>query len=117
MGGLGNMESIFIDIGLYAGYLLMAITLVLALVFPLTSFIKNFKIGNSKIILASMASLAILLFICYYFSSDAVGSLNEKYNVSTVEFKLIGGGIVVSYFLFAASIIVAVYSAVNNKLK
>lgn len=111
------MESISIDIGLYAGYILMAVTLVLAIIFPVVSFIKNFKIGKSKIILATLVTLTILLFICYYFSSGDVGILKDKFGMTSIEFKLIGGAIITSYFLFAASIMVAIYSEVNNKFK
>jgi inner membrane protein involved in colicin E2 resistance len=105
------MESLIIDIGMYLTYAMLAIAAIAAIAFPVVYLVQDPK--KAKASLYGVLGLAVIFVVSYLISS------NELYKEvqDPVTSKLVGGGIIMFYILFVASILTAVYSEIAKIFK
>lgn len=101
-------------------YILIVITLLLALAFPIISLLTDFK--KSIPILLSIIGLVVLFIIAYAVASgtaaDARGvELFEKLHVGPRESKVIGGGLILTYILVGVAVVATIASSVMSAFK
>ncbi|NPV37001.1 MAG: hypothetical protein HPY80_10085 [Bacteroidales bacterium] len=108
------MDSI-INIGLYITYALVAVALVSMVLFPIFNMVTNFQRAKggllSALVLFAVIAAAIAL------SPAEQGLLYEKYSISPFQSKLIGGGLLATYLLFAGIFLAAIYTEVSKWFK
>lgn len=104
-----------IDFGLYVMYILTVVAVLCATAFPLIYMIKNFQ--EAKKTLLGVAVLVGIFLLSFAIASGEVLPAWEKFNISTTESKLIGGGLISLYIMIAISIVMLVYSEVTDLIK
>ncbi|NLH53130.1 MAG: hypothetical protein GX459_09835 [Bacteroidales bacterium] len=108
------MDSI-INIGLYITYALVAVALASMVLFPIFNMVTNFQRAKggllSALVLFAIIAVAIAL------SPAEQGLLYEKYSISPFQSKLIGGGLLATYLLFAGIFLAAIYTEVSKWFK
>jgi len=104
-----------IDIGLYVSYVLLFITLLGVIVFPLMHTFSDFKKAKSGLI--GFAALVLLLFLAYSISPADQGLFYSNFNIGPKMSKFIGGGLFATYFVFIAVIISILYAEVSKLIK
>ncbi|MEJ5304258.1 MAG: hypothetical protein WHT22_12655 [Bacteroidales bacterium] len=108
------MDSI-INIGLYITYALVAVALASMVLFPIFNMVTNFQRAKggllSALVLFAVIAAAIAL------SPAEQGLLYEKYSISPFQSKLIGGGLLATYLLFAGIFLAAIYTEVSKWFK
>jgi hypothetical protein len=109
------MDS-FINIGLYVAYFALFIAIAALIIFPIITMVKgNFK--NAKGTLIGIAALVAVVIIAYMVSPADQGPFYTKMNTSASASKLIGAGILTTYFMFAGLVIITVYTSVIKWFK
>ena len=107
------MESIVINFGLPLTYILIAITAILAVAFPLFFIFKDLK--KAKASLIGVLALVVVYVICYALGSTATLDGFEEISGGTMRF--IDGSLYVVYILLAVTLLAAVYSAIAGTFK
>jgi len=109
--------DLLINIGLIIMYLLIAAA-VLTLLFFSTKFMIA-SIGKSKTSLIGIGSFVGLFLVSYLFSSstDVNLALFEKTETDIGLSKIIGSGLIFTYFMFFAVVISLIYAAISKMLK
>ena len=105
-----------IDIGLYIAYLAFFVAIVALLLFPILSLVKG-NTKNAKGSLTAVALLAAIIIFSYLISPADQGQFYTKMNTGPGESKLIGAGLVTTYIIFAALIIITLYTVVVKWFK
>ncbi len=104
-----------LDIGMYAVYVLLFITVITALAFPLLQITQNPKnLVKSGI---GVAGLVVLFIISYALSGSEVTIKYTTMGVGESGSKLIGAGLIMFYVILIATIIAMVFSEINKALK
>lgn len=98
-----------IDIGLYAGYILIILCALAALIIPLIQ-----SLGDPKSLVKSLIGLAALVVI-FLVSYALAGS--EAPGVTATTSKLVGAGIITMYVLFGAALVGIVYTELSKLIK
>lgn len=98
-----------IDIGLYAGYILIVLCALAAVVIPL---VQSF--GDPKSLVKSAIGLGALLVI-FFVSYALAGSDTPGATASTS--KLVGAGIITMYLLFLGALAGIVYTEITKLIK
>jgi uncharacterized membrane protein YwaF len=106
----------FIDIGLYIAYLAFFIAIASLFLFPVLSLFKG-NIKNAKASLIGVAVLAAILIISYVISPADQGQFYTKMNTGPGQSKLIGAGLVSTYIVFAALVVITLYTIVVKWFK
>jgi hypothetical protein len=106
----------FIDIGLYVAYLAFFVALASLIMFPILSLVKG-NIKNAKASLIGVAALVLIVLIAYVVSPADQGQFYTKMNTGPGQSKLIGAGLVSTYIVFAALIVITLYSVVVKWFK
>jgi hypothetical protein len=104
-----------IDIGLYVSYLLLFVTLLGVIVFPLMHTFSDFKKAKSGLI--GFAGLVLILFIAYAVSPADQGLFYSNFNIGPKMSKFIGGGLFATYFVFIAVICSILYAEISKFIK
>ncbi len=105
-----------INIGLYVAYFALFIAVAALIFFPLLTLVKgNFK--NAKGTLIGIAVLALVVIFSYIISPADQGLFYTKMNVSAGTSKLIGAGLITTYIIFAALVLITVYTSVVRWFK
>jgi hypothetical protein len=104
-----------IDIGLYVAYLLLFLTVLGVIVFPLLQTFSDFKKAKSGLI--GFAVLILLLVFSYVISPADQGLFYSNFNIGPNLSKFIGGGLFATYFVFLAVIISIFYAEINKLIK
>lgn len=109
--------NVLIDIGLIITYALLGVGFLALLFFSLKLTLSN--IGKSKATLVGIAGFIVLFIISYALSSstDLSAGFLEKNMSSTSTSKLIGSGLILTYFMFIAVIGSTIYAAISKMLK
>lgn len=109
--------DILINIGLIVLYLLLAIGLLALLFFSLKVTINN--IGKSKVTIVGIVGFAVLFILSYLLSSstDVGMDIFEKTSTDPGLSKMIGSGLIFTYFMFIAVFFSFIYAAVSKFLK
>ncbi|MFY0606130.1 MAG: hypothetical protein JXR10_05410 [Cyclobacteriaceae bacterium] len=98
-----------IDVGLYVSYLLIVLCALAAVIIPLAQ-----SLGDPQSLVKSgigLGALVVIFFISYAVASGESDATTE----STA--KLVGGGIISMYVLFAIAILGIVYTEISKAIK
>jgi len=109
------MDSL-INIGLYIAYFALFIAVAALIFFPIATIVKgNFK--NAKGTLVGIAVLVGVVILAYIISPADQGLFYTKMNVSAGASKLIGAGLITTYFILAGLILITLYTVVVKWFK
>lgn len=107
--------SPLINIGLYLAYALIAIAAISSIVFPIIQTFGDLKKAKNGLI--GFAVLIVVLIIAYALSPAETGAFYDKFNISPNTSKLIGGGLLATYIVFAGVVISILYVEVAKWFK
>ncbi|MFC3415665.1 hypothetical protein [Algoriphagus hitonicola] len=105
------------DILLYAGYLLIAVGAVVAIIMPLIN-----SLDNPKSLLKTglgIVGIVVLFFIAYSVSSNEVLPKFEAdpFNLTPQGSQLVGGMLITTYILAIISLLGIVFTELNKAIK
>jgi len=100
-----------INIGLYIAYAALLLAGVSLVAFPVITMVKG-NFSKAKSSLLGVAGLIVVFFIAYLVSPAEQGEFYTKMNISANVSKLIGAGILTSYFIVLALVVIVVYTTV-----
>lgn len=103
------------DIGLYIGYVTLILGVVVAVVLPTISAIKN-PSGLLKSLIG-LGGLLLLFGVAYGISGSEVTTVAASLGVDSGSSKLIGAGLGMFYIVLIAGILGIVFSEINKALK
>jgi hypothetical protein len=103
------------DIGLYVTYVILIIGIVVAVVLPTISAIKN-PAGLLKS-LFGLGGLVVLFVVAYALSGDEVTTVAASLGVDAGSSQLIGAGLGMFYIVLIVGILGIVASEINKALK
>ncbi len=101
-----------IDISIYVTYLLIGVTALLAIVFPLYFMVTDFKKSRSTFL--GVLVLGGLFLVSVVIST---GEVYEKFGIDASGSKQIGGAIIMLYFMMLLAVGVALFSEINKLFK
>jgi hypothetical protein len=104
-----------IDIGLYATYLLLAGSVLMAVAWPLMHAAKSPKSATKSII--ALGSLVVLFGVSYALTGSEVTKTQAALGITETTSKMIGAGLTMFYLALLVAIIGMVYSEINKALK
>lgn len=105
-----------IDIGMYVAYLAFFVAIGALLLFPVLSLVKG-NIKNAKGSLIGVGVLIGVLILSYLVSPADQGQFYTKMNIGPGQSKIIGAGLLSTYIIFAALIVIMIYSVVVKWFK
>lgn len=108
-------DSPLIEIGLYLAYALIAIAAISSIVFPMIQTFGDLKKAKNGLI--GLGILVAVLVISYVLSPAETGPFYDKMNISPNTSKLIGGGLLATYIIFAGVIVSILYAEVAKWFK
>lgn len=108
-------ESPLINIGLFLAYALMAIAAISAVVFPIIQTFGNLKKAKSGLI--GFGILIAVLLLAYILSPAETGAFYDEHSISENASKVIGGGLLATYLVFAGVVISILYAEVAKWVK
>ena len=98
------------------GYALLGITILATLIAAVSNILLKPK-GSLKV-LVIVAIMAVVAVISYVFSTNEFTSAQlEKMQITETTSKLVGAGLLFTYFLAAVAILAIIYSAVSRIFK
>ena len=104
------MESTLINLGMIIYYILLFVSILAALIFPLMQIFSNFKAAKGGLL--GIAAILAIFFISYAVSPADTGVFYDRFGISPTLSKLIGGGLVATYLFFIAAAISIIYASV-----
>lgn len=104
-----------INIGFIIMYALMIAAVIGVIVFPLIQMLSDLK--SAKGTLVGIGAILVVFLISYAISTPEVGAFYDKYNVSPNFSKVIGGGLIATYIMFAGVIVSILWSQISSWLK
>jgi len=98
-------------------YILVGLAVFFTVIFPIATMISNPKSGLKT--LASIAGLALLLFIGYQLADDTIMELPGYTGNDNIPstLKLTGMGVYMMYFMLGGSLLAMAFSAIRNVFK
>lgn len=109
------MADIFINIGLYIAYIALVAAIVLLLVFAVKGIITNTK--GSRPALIGVGILLAIVIIAYVLSPAESGDFYTKYGVSPQQVKIISAGLITTYIIGIALLVLTLVSATVKLFK
>jgi hypothetical protein len=109
------MVETLVNLGLYLSYILLFVSVIGALVFPIIKLLDQ-----PKVLIRTGIGIGVMLgifLLSWIFSGDEVTKLYENFNVDATLSKRIGGTIIMMYILFFATIALAIYSEIVKFIK
>ncbi|MCK9398534.1 MAG: hypothetical protein M0Q51_00890 [Bacteroidales bacterium] len=104
------------DLMLYWGYVLVIFSIVVTLTISFTNIIKNPK-GSMKVVVI-VAIMLILGFISYAISDNTLSTDQlEKYSLTPNGVRMVGAGLIMTYFIMIGAIGVFIYTSVIKFFK
>lgn len=104
-----------LDFGLYTLYILMAVAIISAVVFPIINGVKSPK--SLKGTLIGIGGLLVIFVISYAVSSGDVSAKNLAKGIDETDMKLIGAGLLMFYITLVLAIIGLIYSEIAKAIK
>ncbi len=108
------MDSL-INIGFVILYILLVVSIIGVVVFPIIQMAGNLK--AAKVTLISILGLVVLFFVAYSASPAETGLFYQKMGISPGLSKAIGGGLITTYIIFAGAVISILYSQFSRWFK
>jgi hypothetical protein len=105
----------FINILLIISYVLMAISLVAVIVFPLYHMFADF--AKAKGALLGLLGVVVLFGISFMVSDNEVLPAYEKFNITPMLSQLIGSSLVMNYIIGVGVIVIAAVGELLNAFK
>jgi len=104
-----------INILLIISYILMAVSILGAIVFPLYHMVTDFS--KAKGALMGVLGIGLLFGISFVLSDNEVMASYEKFNITPVLSQFIGSSLVMNYILGVGVIVIALLGEVYNAFK
>lgn len=104
-----------INIGFVILYILMVAAILGAVIFPIIQMSGNIKAAKGTIF--GVLGLVGLFLFAYAVSPAETGLFYQKMGISPNLSKAIGGGLLVTYIIFAGVLISIAYSSISNWFK
>ena len=103
------------DIILYVAYAMVIFAAVAAILLPLINALSNpsslLKTG------AGVLAIVVIYFIAYAFSGAEVTPEYSKYNIGPELSKIVGGTLIMAYFMIGGAILGIVFTEINKIFK
>jgi hypothetical protein len=109
------MDSL-INIGLILAYIMFFVAVATLLMFPIISLVKG-NTRNSKSSLVGIGVLILVVIVAYILSPADQGAFYTKMGVSAQASKIIGAGLISTYFIFAGFVLITLYTVVAKWFK
>ena len=101
---------------IYWAYILLAITVLLLIGFPIVFFFKNPRKGLT--VLFVLIGFIILFGISYLLASDATNAVvYEKMRITANISRFIGAGLIMMYILTGIAVLSLIYTGIVNAFK
>ncbi|MEX0967695.1 MAG: hypothetical protein WD077_10685 [Bacteroidia bacterium] len=91
------------DIGLYVGYFLIIVAVLLTLGAGIVHMFRHFR--KDQDILYGLAGLIIIMGLAFLISDNEVLKSYEAFDITPFKSKMIGSGLIATYFLGGLAII------------
>lgn len=104
-----------INIGIVITYILFAAAVIGAIVFPIIHMLGDLK--SAKGALIGILVLVAIFAISYAISNPETGAFYERKGISPTMAKVIGGGLISTYIVFAGAVISILYSQIVKWFK
>lgn len=104
-----------INIGFVILYILLVVSIIGVIVFPLIQMAGNFKAAKTALI--GILGLVVLFFVAYSLSPSETGVFYQRMGVSPGLSKAIGAGLITTYITFGGAIISIVYTQFSRWFK
>ncbi len=101
-----------INIGMIVTYLLLGISILLAVVFPLIQTFGNPKAAKGALI--GVGTLVGIFLLSYILSPATTGPLYEKFEIGPTLSKMIGAGLLSFYIFLGIAVLAIIYTSVGN---
>ncbi|MCF8365432.1 MAG: hypothetical protein K9H16_06600 [Bacteroidales bacterium] len=107
----------FTDTVMFWAYILLVITVVITVLFPIYFFITNPKKGLT--VLVALAGFALLYAIAHFTlaSGDITGEVYEKFEITEWASKFIGSMLYMTYILGGVAILSIFYAGISSLFK
>lgn len=106
----------FTSVVLTWGYILLAVTMLVTLVFPIIYTISNPKSG--KTILFGIIAFVLLYLVSHGLASGNIdGEIYQTFNISGGVSRFIGAMLNMTYIMAALALLSIIYSGISNSLK
>jgi inner membrane protein involved in colicin E2 resistance len=116
MNGVTETNTGMADLVIYWAYILLIITLVLLLAFPIKFFIANPKQGIRFLI--ALGGFAVLYGISWALASGATdAAVYETNGITSGVSRMIGAGMIMTYIIGGLALIGLIYSGISKALK
>lgn len=104
------------DMMLYWGYLLVILSIIVVLAISIMGMLKNPK-GSKKVVII-IALMIILGFVSYAASTNTLSPDQlERYSITPSQVKLVGAGLLLTYFIMAGAVGVFIYTSLYKFFK
>jgi hypothetical protein len=104
-----------LDLGFYIFYVLLAIAIASAVIFPL---INSFKSPATLVVTGIGVAVMLVLFGVSYGLSDSTLSRNAiAFGLSESGVKMIGAGLIMFYIVLVLAILALIYSEISKAIK
>lgn len=108
------MDSL-INIGIYLTYILIAVAVAGAILFPIVQTFGNLKKAKGGLI--GVGIILIIFLISYAVSPAESGAFYDKFAISPTGSKVIGAGLVSTYIMAVGVLLSILYSETTKWLK
>ena len=108
------MEDFVVDYGIPFMYIIFAVALLLALVFPAIQIFSDFK--KAIVGLLSVVGLIGLYLLCFVLAKGEALTLGEKFH-SAETIKFVNASLFMGYISFLLSLLAIAYSAISGFFK
>ncbi|SMG12371.1 hypothetical protein SAMN05661096_00497 [Marivirga sericea] len=109
------METVGVNIMLYAAYLLVIIAALGAIVLPLISALSNPKSLLKSVL--GVVVIGVVYIVGWAISGDEVTAKYIEFDITNTSSKVIGGVLITTYLLMAIAVISIVYSEISKIIR
>lgn len=113
----GNSPSDSVLNGYFTlAYIAFGLSLLFAILFPVLQIIANPKAAVRTLIV--FAFLVVLWFVAYSLSDNSFSQVQlEKMNTTAEVSKMVGAGLIYTYFIFGMAVVAIIYASISNFFK
>lgn len=113
----GNSPSDSVLNGYFTlAYIAFGLSLLFAILFPVLQIIANPKAAVRTLIV--FAFLVVLWFVAYSLSDNSFSQVQlEKMDTTAEVSKMVGAGLIYTYFIFGMAVVAIIYASISNFFK